>query len=106
MPRFSPLSGNGEKRASDRRVNLYLYYDWDSFALSIKNQLSVQALQFELEVGFFTALQMLTDIYHKCSYLVSLPMTLGTGVCLDIHFTADGVKNWRRTSIIIHSFAL
>jgi hypothetical protein len=75
----------------DRRLRLYNEYDWGSFAISPENRLTVRVLMKNLKIGFFTALQTLTDIHNQATHLVILPAALGAGVKLDAPLDAAQV---------------
>jgi hypothetical protein len=79
--------GSGEAMAVAAKKHqefLRVYQQWPAMLISAERPLTIGRLKFT-EAGFFTKLQILTDLKAKASSLVTLPHFLGSGVKLDQH---------------------
>jgi hypothetical protein len=54
----------------------------------------VQSIQRATGIGFFTALQILSDVAAISKTLITMPNNLGPGVKLDIGFTIDDMRQF------------
>ena len=81
-----------------RRLAVYEAWDTCTATQSLRprkeNRLDVQSIQRATGIGFFTALQILSDVAAISKTLITMPNNLGPRVKLDIGFTIDDMRQF------------